>query len=109
MHSNSTTEHFHKEATIEKTRKKYYWPSMYPDIIQYVQIVMLVSEEKIQNPTMKQDTTQATPFELVYGRTATLPVEIEVSTYLIEPITEKNFKNTLLKRTYNLMKTLENK
>ncbi|KAG9292722.1 hypothetical protein G9A89_008310 [Geosiphon pyriformis] len=27
--------------------------------------------------TMKQDTTQATSFELVYGRTATLLVEIE--------------------------------
>ncbi|KAG9303819.1 hypothetical protein G9A89_018716 [Geosiphon pyriformis] len=29
---------------------------------------------------MKQDTIQATPFELVYDRTATLPVEIEVNT-----------------------------
>ncbi|KAG9304361.1 hypothetical protein G9A89_019923 [Geosiphon pyriformis] len=28
---------------------------------------------------MKQDITQATPFELVYGRTATLPVEIETT------------------------------
>ncbi|KAG9299897.1 hypothetical protein G9A89_005426 [Geosiphon pyriformis] len=26
---------------------------------------------------MKQDTTQAIPFELIYSRTATLPVEIE--------------------------------
>ncbi|KAG9293301.1 hypothetical protein G9A89_007547 [Geosiphon pyriformis] len=58
---------------------------------------------------MKQDTTQATPFELVYGRTATLSVEIEVSTYPTEPITEENFKNTLLRRTYDLMETLENK
>ncbi|KAG9288694.1 hypothetical protein G9A89_004313 [Geosiphon pyriformis] len=40
-------------------------------------IVMLVREEEEQNPTMKQDTTQATPFELVYDRTATLPVEIK--------------------------------
>ncbi|KAG9301512.1 hypothetical protein G9A89_008364 [Geosiphon pyriformis] len=56
-----------------------------------------------------QNTTQATLFELVYGRTATLPVEIEVSTYPTKPITEENFKNTLLKRTYDLMKTLENK
>ncbi|KAG9298756.1 hypothetical protein G9A89_012824 [Geosiphon pyriformis] len=30
---------------------------------------------------MKQDTTQATLFELVYDRTATLSVEIEVNTY----------------------------
>ncbi|KAG9298665.1 hypothetical protein G9A89_012733 [Geosiphon pyriformis] len=58
---------------------------------------------------MKQDTTQATPFELVYGRTATLPVEIEIKTYLTEPITEENFQKTLLRKTYNLMETLENK
>ncbi|KAG9288111.1 hypothetical protein G9A89_017706 [Geosiphon pyriformis] len=37
MHSDPIAEHFHKEATMEKTRKKYYWPSMYPNIIQYVQ------------------------------------------------------------------------
>ncbi|KAG9286441.1 hypothetical protein G9A89_014607 [Geosiphon pyriformis] len=37
MHSNPTAGHFHKEATMERTRKRYYWPSMYPNIIQYVQ------------------------------------------------------------------------
>ncbi|KAG9302200.1 hypothetical protein G9A89_020634 [Geosiphon pyriformis] len=58
---------------------------------------------------MKQDITQATPFELIYGRTATLPVEIEVNTYPIEPITEENFQETLLRKTYDLMETLENK
>ncbi|KAG9304916.1 hypothetical protein G9A89_010778 [Geosiphon pyriformis] len=58
---------------------------------------------------MKQDTTQATLFKLVYGRTATIPVEIEVNTYLTEPITEENFQETLLKRTYDLMETLKNK
>ncbi|KAG9294865.1 hypothetical protein G9A89_003205 [Geosiphon pyriformis] len=58
---------------------------------------------------MKQDTTQATPFELIYGRTATLPVKIEVNTYLTKPITEENFQETLLRRTYNLMEILENK
>ncbi|KAG9295109.1 hypothetical protein G9A89_006090 [Geosiphon pyriformis] len=58
---------------------------------------------------MKQDTTQTTPFELLYGRTATLPVEIKVNTYLTEPITEKNFQETLLRRTYDLIETLENK
>ncbi|KAG9299036.1 hypothetical protein G9A89_020349 [Geosiphon pyriformis] len=57
----------------------------------------------------EQDTTQATPFELVYDRTATLPVEIEVNTYLTEPITEENFQETLLRRTYDLMETVENK
>ncbi|KAG9290541.1 hypothetical protein G9A89_020911 [Geosiphon pyriformis] len=54
-------------------------------------IVMLVSEEEEQDLTMKQDTTQATPFELVYGRTATLPVEREINTYPAKPITEENF------------------
>ncbi|KAG9305751.1 hypothetical protein G9A89_005149 [Geosiphon pyriformis] len=44
---------------------------------------------------MKQDTTQATLFELIYSRTATLPVEIEVNTYPTEPITEENFQETL--------------
>ncbi|KAG9301008.1 hypothetical protein G9A89_018960 [Geosiphon pyriformis] len=58
---------------------------------------------------MKQNTTQAIPFKLVYGRTATLPVEIEINTYSTEPITEDNFQKTLLKKTYNLMETLENK
>ncbi|KAG9284674.1 hypothetical protein G9A89_003634 [Geosiphon pyriformis] len=69
-------------------------------------IVMLVKEEEEQNP---QDTTQATPFELVYSRTAILSVKIEVKTYPTESITEENFQRILLKRTYDLMKTLENK
>ncbi|KAG9290686.1 hypothetical protein G9A89_011649 [Geosiphon pyriformis] len=59
--------------------------------------------------TTKQDTTQATPFELVYGRIATLPVEREINTYPAEPITEENFQETLLRRTYDLIETLENK
>ncbi|KAG9291083.1 hypothetical protein G9A89_012955 [Geosiphon pyriformis] len=59
--------------------------------------------------TIKQDTTQATPFKLVYGRTATLPVKIEVNTYLTEPITEENFQETLLRKTYNLIEIFENK
>ncbi|KAG9304436.1 hypothetical protein G9A89_019998 [Geosiphon pyriformis] len=58
---------------------------------------------------MKQDTTQATPFELIYGRTATLPVEIKVNTYPTEPITEENFQETLLRKTYDLIEILENK
>ncbi|KAG9287272.1 hypothetical protein G9A89_008902 [Geosiphon pyriformis] len=58
---------------------------------------------------MKQDTTQATPFELVYSRTATLPVKKEINTYPAEPITEENFQKTLLRRTYDLIETLENK
>ncbi|KAG9286409.1 hypothetical protein G9A89_014575 [Geosiphon pyriformis] len=33
MYSDPTVGYFYKKATIEKTRKRYYWPSMYPDII----------------------------------------------------------------------------
>ncbi|KAG9284629.1 hypothetical protein G9A89_004671 [Geosiphon pyriformis] len=58
---------------------------------------------------MKQDTIQAISFELVYNRTATIPVEIEVNTYPTEPITKKNFQETLLRKTYDLMETLKNK
>ncbi|KAG9301023.1 hypothetical protein G9A89_015759 [Geosiphon pyriformis] len=49
-----------------------------------------------------------TPFELVYSRTATLPVEIEINTYPTEPITEDNFQETLLRKTYVVMKTHNN-
>ncbi|KAG9298076.1 hypothetical protein G9A89_018159 [Geosiphon pyriformis] len=70
---------------------------------------MVVKKEEEQNPTIKEDTTQAILFELVYDRTATLPVKIEIQTYPTEPITEENFQKTLLKRTYDLIKTLENK
>ncbi|KAG9298265.1 hypothetical protein G9A89_002753 [Geosiphon pyriformis] len=58
---------------------------------------------------MKQDTTQTTPFELVYSRTATLLIEIKINTYSTEPIIEDNFQKTLLRKTYDLMKMLENK
>ncbi|KAG9291691.1 hypothetical protein G9A89_022110 [Geosiphon pyriformis] len=58
---------------------------------------------------MKQDTIQATLFKLVYSRTATLPIEIEVRTYPTKSITEENFQRTLLRKTYDLMETLENK
>ncbi|KAG9287833.1 hypothetical protein G9A89_017428 [Geosiphon pyriformis] len=37
MHSDPTAEYFYKKTTMERTRKRYYWPSMYPNIIQYVQ------------------------------------------------------------------------
>ncbi|KAG9288842.1 hypothetical protein G9A89_002843 [Geosiphon pyriformis] len=50
MHSDPTAEHFHKEATMKKTRKKYYWPSMYLELFNMYKIVMLVKEEIKQNP-----------------------------------------------------------
>ncbi|KAG9294100.1 hypothetical protein G9A89_015510 [Geosiphon pyriformis] len=73
-----------------------------------LKIVMLVKEEEGQNPTIKQNTTQATLFELIYDRTATLLVEIEIKTYPTKPITEENFQRILLRRTYDLIETLEN-
>ncbi|KAG9298085.1 hypothetical protein G9A89_004949 [Geosiphon pyriformis] len=45
----------------------------------------------------------------IYERTATLPVERKINTYPAEPITEENFQETLLRRTYDLIETLENK
>ncbi|KAG9286291.1 hypothetical protein G9A89_014277 [Geosiphon pyriformis] len=38
-----------------------------------------------------------------------LLVEIEVNTYPTELITKDNFQKTLLRRTYDLIETLENK
>ncbi|KAG9288269.1 hypothetical protein G9A89_021300 [Geosiphon pyriformis] len=37
MHSNPIAEHFHKEATIEKIKKRYYWPSISN---KYIAVVM---------------------------------------------------------------------
>ncbi|KAG9294678.1 hypothetical protein G9A89_008157 [Geosiphon pyriformis] len=68
-----------------------------------------VHYKKGKNNENADDTTQATLFELVYGKTATLPVEIEINTYPTKPITEDNFQETLLKKTYDLIETLENK
>jgi len=55
--------------------------------------------------TMKHNTTHQTPFFLVYGRQAVMPVELEISSYPEEPITEENFEDTLIRRTHDLIST----
>ncbi|KAG9303023.1 hypothetical protein G9A89_001048 [Geosiphon pyriformis] len=52
--------------------------------------------------------TQFTPFELVYGRKATLPIERVILSYPTKTINEENFEATLYQRTYQLIETLEN-
>ncbi|KAG9284526.1 hypothetical protein G9A89_014130 [Geosiphon pyriformis] len=50
-----------------------------------------------------------TSFDLTYRRTAILPINFTVETYLVQPINEKNFQKTLQKRAYTLLSTLEGK
>ncbi|KAG9305691.1 hypothetical protein G9A89_022613 [Geosiphon pyriformis] len=50
-----------------------------------------------------------TPFDLTYGRTATLPINFTVETYPVQPINEENFQETLQRRAYTLLSTLEEK
>ncbi|KAG9287192.1 hypothetical protein G9A89_001600 [Geosiphon pyriformis] len=125
MYSNLTAGHFYKEAIMKKTRNKYYWPSIRGgirpneplrpikvrqpfecigiDLNLFIPLVLFAYR------MIKQDTTQATLFKLVYSKKTTLPVEIEVNTYPTKPITEDNFQKTLLRKTYDLMETLKNK
>ncbi|KAG9285164.1 hypothetical protein G9A89_004379 [Geosiphon pyriformis] len=50
-----------------------------------------------------------TLFDLTYGRTATLPINFTVETYSVQPINEENFQETLQRRAYTLLSTLEGK
>ena len=55
--------------------------------------------------TMKHNTTHQTPFFLVYGRQAIMPVELEIKSYPEELIIEENFEDTLIQRTHDLIST----
>ncbi|KAG9301369.1 hypothetical protein G9A89_018041 [Geosiphon pyriformis] len=59
--------------------------------------------------TLKQNTMKHTPFDLTYGRTATLPINFTVETYPVQPINKKNFQKTLQRRAYTLLSILEGK
>ncbi|KAG9305326.1 hypothetical protein G9A89_007821 [Geosiphon pyriformis] len=48
-------------------------------------------------------------FDLTYRRTAILPINFTVETYPVQPINEKNFQETLQRRTYTLLSTLKGK
>ncbi|KAG9292934.1 hypothetical protein G9A89_016296 [Geosiphon pyriformis] len=50
-----------------------------------------------------------TLFDLTYGRTATLPINFTVETYSVQPINKENFQETLQRRAYLLLSTLEGK
>ncbi|KAG9299642.1 hypothetical protein G9A89_020813 [Geosiphon pyriformis] len=49
------------------------------------------------------------PFDFTYERTATLPINITVETYPVQPINKENFQETLQRRAYILFNTLERK
>ncbi|KAG9297941.1 hypothetical protein G9A89_018769 [Geosiphon pyriformis] len=50
-----------------------------------------------------------TLFNLTYGKTATLPINFTMETYLVQSINKKNFQETLQKKAYTLFSTLKEK
>ena len=48
---------------------------------------------------LKHGTTKETPFYLTYGRQATLPVELEIETYLEEELDDETLLDSLKRRT----------
>ncbi|KAG9285001.1 hypothetical protein G9A89_009811 [Geosiphon pyriformis] len=148
MHSDSSSAHFGKDSTIQRTLEYYFWPQMKKDIHKYVEscdscqkrrgtrLTEPLNPIKVGQPfdqvakvstnfeqewnifipsvllayrTLKQDTTKHTPFDLTYGRTAILPISFTVETYPAQPIDKNNFQETLQRRAYTLLSTLERK
>ena len=66
---------------------------------------LFVSASLFAYRTTKHSVTKQTPFFLVYGRQAVMPVELQIQTYPEEPITGENFDDLLLRRTHNLIGT----
>ena len=55
--------------------------------------------------TMKHETTGFTPFQLLYGRQAKLPIDLKITTYQKMPI---NYDEALTKRTCEIIDKMNN-
>ena len=65
----------------------------------YIEAVLLAYR------TMKHESTGFTPFQLIYGRQAKLPIDLKVITYRNEPMT---FEEALIKRTCHILNNMSN-
>ncbi|KAG9303487.1 hypothetical protein G9A89_018383 [Geosiphon pyriformis] len=72
-------------------------------------VANFIYENIILYKTLKQVTIKHTLFDLTYGRTAILPINFTVETYPVQPINKENFQETLQRRAYTLLSTLEGK
>ena len=58
--------------------------------------------------TTKNRTTKYEPFYLLYGRTSTLPIELDIITWPVEEINKKQFEEMIYKRTGEVAGIFEN-
>ncbi|CAG8617813.1 12015_t:CDS:2 [Gigaspora margarita] len=56
--------------------------------------------------TAQNNTTKFDPFYLVYGREATLPVDLIVKSYPVEEVPDEHYDALLLKRTFRIIDDL---
>jgi hypothetical protein len=59
----------------------------------------LIASSLFAYRTTKNRTTKYEPFYLLYGRTPTLPIELDIITWPVEEISKKQFKEMIYKRT----------
>ncbi|RHZ64839.1 hypothetical protein Glove_320g7 [Diversispora epigaea] len=112
--------HFGIKATIDKMRKRYFWPTMDIDVKNYIescnvsQIIRpringypdpttndwdeliplaLFTYRTIRNRTIKYE-----PFYLLYSCVLTLPIELDIITWPATEINERQYKNLINRR-----------